>query len=185
MEDGAGFAVHVVHEVALAEGVGGGEAGFAAAHFGDLLDEVDQTVVGGEYEGIDEDALAFAAADFFEGAGNDEGVEAEGLAVDAARRVGGMPTEVVNRVRAGPSGSRPSQPVRPSGGARGGRTEPAGQCDPSYWNSSRNLSRVVSAGAPESGEYFSRLLRSGQVWGSEIDGDTELSGEVGRNVWRL
>jgi len=39
--------------------------------------------------------------------------------------------------------------------------------------------RAVSAGAPDSEEYFSRLLRSGWVGGSEIGGDTELSGEIG------
>ncbi len=36
-----GFAGHVVHEEILAEGVGSGEVGFAAAHFGDFLDEMD------------------------------------------------------------------------------------------------------------------------------------------------
>jgi len=45
--------------------------------------------------------------------------------------------------------------------------------------------RAVSAGAPDSGEYFSRLLRSGEMWGSEIAEETELSGEIGRNVLRL
>jgi len=45
--------------------------------------------------------------------------------------------------------------------------------------------RAVWAGAPDCGEYFSGLPRSGQVWGSEIAGDTEVSGEIGRNVWRL
>ena len=45
--------------------------------------------------------------------------------------------------------------------------------------------RAVWAGAQASGEYFSRLLRSGWVWDSEIGGDTELSGDLGRNVLRL
>jgi len=41
------------------------------------------------------------------------------------------------------------------------------------------------AGAPDCAEYFSRFLRSGQVWDSEIAGDAEFSVEIGRNVWRL
>ena len=45
--------------------------------------------------------------------------------------------------------------------------------------------RAGSAGAPDSGEYFIGLQRSGQMWSSEVTGDTELSGEIGRNMWQL
>jgi hypothetical protein len=43
--DGAGLALHVVHQQVLAEGVRGGEVGIAATHLGDLLDELYQAVV--------------------------------------------------------------------------------------------------------------------------------------------
>ena len=79
-----GFAGHVVHEEILAEGVGSGEVGFAAAHFGDLLDEVDEGIVAGQHKGVDHDAGTLALVDFFEGLADDEGVETEGVFVDAA-----------------------------------------------------------------------------------------------------
>ena len=56
---------------------------------------------------------------------------------------------------------------------------------PVPWELFPKSGRAASAGVPDSGEYFSRLLRSGVVWGSEIAGDAKLSGEIGRNVWRL
>ncbi len=79
-----GLAGHVVHEEILAEGIGRGEVGFAAAHFGDFLDEVHQRIVAGEHEGVDHDACAFTFVHFFQGLADDEGVEAEGVFVDAA-----------------------------------------------------------------------------------------------------
>ena len=68
----------------MAESVGSGEVGFAAAHLGDFLDEVDQAVVAGEHEGVDHDAGALAFVDFFERLADDERIEAEGVFVDAA-----------------------------------------------------------------------------------------------------
>jgi len=62
----------------------GGEVGFAAAHGADLLDELDEGEVLREHEGVDHDVGAFAAGDLFEGFGDDEGIEAEGVFVDAA-----------------------------------------------------------------------------------------------------
>ena len=56
---------------------------------------------------------------------------------------------------------------------------------PVPWELFPKSGRAASAGVPDSGEYFSRFLRSGQVWGSQIAGDTELSVEIGRNMWRL
>ena len=79
-----GFAGHVVHEEILAERVGCGEIGFAAAHFGDFLDEVDEAVVAGEHEGVDEDSGALALIYFFQGLADYERVEAEGIFVNAA-----------------------------------------------------------------------------------------------------
>ncbi len=48
------------------------------------LDELHEGEVAGEHEGVDHDVGALAAADLFEGLGDDEGVEAEGVFVDAA-----------------------------------------------------------------------------------------------------
>jgi len=79
-----GFTGHVVHQEILAEGVGSGEVGFAAAHFGDFLDEVDKRIVAGEHEGVDHDAGALALVYFFEGLADDEGIESKGIFVDAA-----------------------------------------------------------------------------------------------------
>src|SRR6266850_7162208 len=70
-----GFAGHVVHEEVLAEGVGRGEVGFAAAHLGDFLDELDERIVAGEHEGVNHDAGALAFVDFFESLADDEGIE--------------------------------------------------------------------------------------------------------------
>jgi len=49
----------------------------------------------------------------------------------------------------------------------------------------RKYGRVTSSAAANFDEYFNRLLRLGRLWGGEIGGDTELSGEIGRNVLRL
>src|SRR5260370_7930501 len=73
-----GFAGHIVHEEILAKGVGCGEVGFAAAHGGDLLDEVDEGIVAGKHEGVDHDAGAFAFVDLFKGLAAPERVRAKG-----------------------------------------------------------------------------------------------------------
>ncbi len=82
--DGASFALHVVHEEILAEVVGRGEIGFALAHFGNFLDKVDEAVIGGEHEGVDEDSSALAFVDFLKSFADDERIEAEGVFVDTA-----------------------------------------------------------------------------------------------------
>ena len=75
---------HEIHEEIVAEGLWGGEVGFAAAHGADRLDELHEGEVVGEHEGVDHDVGSLAAADFLEGFFDDEGVEAEGVFVDAA-----------------------------------------------------------------------------------------------------
>ena len=82
--DVAGFLSYVIHQQVLAKRVGRGEIGFAAAEFGDFLHEVDQAVIAGEHEGIDQDAGALAFGDFFERLGDDQRIEAEGVFVNAA-----------------------------------------------------------------------------------------------------
>ena len=79
-----GFAGHVVHEEILAESVGSGEVGFAAAHFGDFLHEVDERIIAGEHEGVDHDAGALALVDLFESLADDERIQSEGIFVDTA-----------------------------------------------------------------------------------------------------
>ena len=75
---------HEVHQEIVTEILWSGEVGFATAHCADLLDELHEREVAGEHEGVDHDVGAFAAGDFFEGLGDDEWVEAEGVLVDAA-----------------------------------------------------------------------------------------------------
>src|SRR5260370_35853199 len=70
-----GFAGHVVHEEILAEGVGGGEIGFAAAHRCDFLDEVHEGIVAGEHEGVDHHAGALGLLDFFHRLAHDKVTE--------------------------------------------------------------------------------------------------------------
>src|SRR5260370_7880888 len=70
-----GFAGHVVHEEILAEGVGGGEIGFAAAHCCDFLDEVHEGIVAGEHEGVDHHAGALGLLDFFHRLAHDKVTE--------------------------------------------------------------------------------------------------------------
>ena len=53
---GPDFLLHVVHQQVLAKGVGRGEVGFAAAHFGDFLDEAHKVRIPRQHEGIDENA---------------------------------------------------------------------------------------------------------------------------------
>jgi len=79
-----GAAGHEIHEEIVAESLGGGEVGFTAAHGGHFLHELDELEIVGEHEGVDHDAGAFAAADFFESFLDDDGIEAEGVLVDAA-----------------------------------------------------------------------------------------------------
>ena len=62
----------------------GCEVSFTSAHGADLLDELHEGEVAGQHEGVDHDVGALAAGDFFEGFGDDERVEAEGVLVDAA-----------------------------------------------------------------------------------------------------
>lgn len=82
--DGAGAALHVVHEEVFAQSFRTGEVGFATAHLRDLMDELHKAGVRREHEGVDHDARAFAAGDLFKGFADDERVEAEGVAVDAS-----------------------------------------------------------------------------------------------------
>ena len=63
----ARFFLHVIHQQVLAEGVGCGEVRFASAKFGYFLHEVNQAVVAGKHECVDQDSGAAAAAHFFEG----------------------------------------------------------------------------------------------------------------------
>ena len=62
--DGFHAAGHEVHQEVVAEGLGGGEVGFAAAHGGDFLDELHEGEVAGEHEGVDHDVRTLAASDF-------------------------------------------------------------------------------------------------------------------------
>src|SRR5580693_6256461 len=80
----AGLLADVIHEQVLAEGVWSGEIGFAAAKLGNFLYEMYQAVVAGEHEGVDQNSSALALGDFFEGLGDDQRIEAEGVLVDAA-----------------------------------------------------------------------------------------------------
>ena len=63
---GFDFLLEVVHQNVLAEIHGCREVRFAAADLGDLLDEVDEVVVAGKHEGIDEDSRFAARGHFFE-----------------------------------------------------------------------------------------------------------------------
>src|ERR1700722_13168974 len=72
---------HEVHEEIVAEVLRSSEVGFASTHGGDFLYELHEGEVAGEHEGVDHDVGALAAADLFEGLGDDQGIEAEGVAV--------------------------------------------------------------------------------------------------------
>src|SRR6266571_5354344 len=82
--DLARLAGHVVHEQILAEGVGRGEVGLAAAHLRNFLDKVDQRIVAGQHERIDHDPGALALVYLFERLPHDKRIEAESVFVDAA-----------------------------------------------------------------------------------------------------
>ena len=58
--DGLGFPRHVIHQQILAQRVGRGEVGFAAAHFRDFLYELHQPIIGSEHERVDQHAGALA-----------------------------------------------------------------------------------------------------------------------------
>src|SRR5260221_14447479 len=60
------FAIHVIHQQVLAEIVWRGEVGFASAQLRDFLNEIHQSEIAREHEGVDQDALLLAAADFFQ-----------------------------------------------------------------------------------------------------------------------
>src|SRR5713101_9137115 len=72
-----------MHEEILAERVWRRKVAFAAAHFGDFLDEVDQGIVTRKHEGVDHDSRPLALVHFFQGLADDEGVEPECILVDA------------------------------------------------------------------------------------------------------
>ena len=82
--NGLRLARHVIHQQILAERVGSGEVGFAAAHLRNLLHELHQAVIGSQHEGIDQDAGAFALRDFFERLADHQRIETEGILVDPA-----------------------------------------------------------------------------------------------------
>ena len=71
---GSSLALHVVHQEVLTEIVRGGEVGFAFAHLSNLLNELNEAVVGGEHEGVDHDASAPAFVNFLERFTDDEGI---------------------------------------------------------------------------------------------------------------
>ena len=76
--------VHVVHQHVLAERARRGEVGLAVADLGDLADEADQVVVARQHERVDQDAGLAAGRHLGERLRDDERIEAEGVAVDAA-----------------------------------------------------------------------------------------------------
>ena len=76
--------VHVVHQHVLAERARRREVRLAVADLGDLADEAHEVVVAREHERVDQDAGLAAGGHFRERLGDDERIEAEGVAVDAA-----------------------------------------------------------------------------------------------------
>src|SRR5207244_2548341 len=64
--DGPGLSVHVIHQEVLPEGVRSREVRLATANLRHFLDKTDQVVVAGQHEGVDEDSLLAAPADFFQ-----------------------------------------------------------------------------------------------------------------------
>src|SRR3954454_22062063 len=61
------FSIHVVHQKVLAERIWRREIRLSAANLRHFLDEIHETVICGEHEGIDENSLLLAAVHFFEG----------------------------------------------------------------------------------------------------------------------
>src|ERR1700730_2687727 len=82
--NGAGFALHIIHQEILTQIVGRGEVGFALAHLGDFLHELDEAVVRGEHKSVDHNAGALALVYFFQSFADDKGVQAKSVFVDAA-----------------------------------------------------------------------------------------------------
>src|ERR1700728_3173517 len=64
--DGAGLAVHVIHQQILPERMGRCEIRLSPAQLRNLLNKVDQAVIAREHERIDDDALLLAAIYFLE-----------------------------------------------------------------------------------------------------------------------
>jgi len=58
--DRLGFAGHIVHQQILAERIWGGEIRLSAAHLRNLLDKLNQAIVAGQHEGVDENSRALA-----------------------------------------------------------------------------------------------------------------------------
>ena len=83
--DGAGFALHVVHQQVLAEVVRCSEVGLAFAHLCNSLYELDQAVICGQHERVDHDAGALAFVHLLECLADDEGIKAEGIPCKCAR----------------------------------------------------------------------------------------------------
>src|SRR3984957_11590453 len=75
---------HEVHEQIVAKGLRRGEVGLAAGDGGDLLHELDERKIAGQHERVNHDAGALAAGDFVESLLDHDGVEAEGVLVNAA-----------------------------------------------------------------------------------------------------
>src|SRR3954470_2897525 len=85
---GARLLVHVVHEHVAPEGPRRGEVRLAVADFGHLAYEADEIVVARQHERIDQDSRLAAGRHFRKRLGDDERIEAERVAVDAAVRPG-------------------------------------------------------------------------------------------------
>lgn len=79
---------HIIHQQILAQRVGSREVGFAATDLRHSLDEIDEVVIPGQHEGVDEDARLAALGDFLERFLDDDGIEAEGVSVDPAIGLG-------------------------------------------------------------------------------------------------
>ena len=78
-------ATYKVHEQVAAQGLGGGEVGLATAQGAYLLDELHEgEVLRERMKVLIMMCAALAAGDLFQGFGDDERVEAEGVLVDAA-----------------------------------------------------------------------------------------------------
>src|SRR5688572_16627667 len=83
---GSRLLVHVVHENVAAERARGGEVRLAVTDLRHLADEADEIGIAREHERVDQNTGLPAGGDFGERLGDDEGVEAEGVAVNAAVR---------------------------------------------------------------------------------------------------
>src|SRR6187551_2055719 len=79
-----GLLVHVVHQHVLAERPRRREIRLAVANLGDLADEADEVMIACEHERVDEDTGLAARSHFRKRLGNDERIEAERVAIDAA-----------------------------------------------------------------------------------------------------